>query len=189
MAADTSDLRNGMCFKYNGEVFQVVSFQHVKQGRGAAFVRVKMRNMASGRVIENSFNSGEKVETIRIEHRTFQYLYPEGDELVLMDSGTFEQINVNRKLIDGVEFLLEGSNVKVLWNAESDTPMTVEIPESVIQTVTYTEPGIKGDTATNAMKPATLESGAEVKVPLFINIGDLIKVDTSSRVYMERVKS
>ena len=187
--ADTSDLRNGMCFNYNGEVYQVVAFQHVKQGRGAAFVRIKMRNMTNGRVIENSFNSGEKVETIRVEHRTFQYLYPEDQDLVLMDSQTFDQINVARKLIDGVEFLLEGSNVNVLWNADTDVAMTVEVPPFVTQTVTYTEPGLKGDTATNAMKPATLESGAEVKVPLFINIGDTIKVDTATRVYAERVKN
>lgn len=186
--ADTSNLKNGMCFKWEGIIYQVVSFQHVKQGRGAAFVRIKMRNMLTGRTVENSFNSGEKINDIRIEHRTFQFLYPEGDELVLMDNETFEQINVDKKIIDGVEFLLEGQSVKVLWNSEDDTPLTVEVPENVIQRVTYTEPGLRGDTATNASKPATLESGAEVRVPLFIDTDDLIKVDTVNRVYLERVK-
>lgn len=186
--ADTGDLRNGLCFKHNGEIVQVVSFQHVKQGRGAAFIRVKMRNMTSGRVTEYTYNSGEKIDVVRIEHRTFQFLYPEGDDLILMDNGTFEQINVNKGVIDGVEFLLEGQSVNVLWNAEDDVPLTVEVPASVVQTVTYTEPGIKGDTATNTLKPATLESGAEVRVPLFINIDDVIKVDTATRTYMERAK-
>ncbi len=185
---DVSELRNGNCFKYNGDIVQVVSFQHVKQGRSAAFVRVKMKSLANPKIVEISFNSGEKVQDIRIEHRTFQYLYAEGDDLVLMDNGTYEQINVARKVIDGVEFLLEGSEVKVLWNTETDTPLTVEVPDTVIQKVVYTEPGLKGDTATNASKPATLESGAEVKVPLFIEIGELIKVDTVNRVYSGRVK-
>lgn len=186
--ADTGDLRNGTCFKFNGEVHQVVTFQHVKQGRGGAFVRVKMRNLASGRVTEHTYNSGEKVELIRMENRTFQYLYPEGEELVLMDNGTFEQINVRRELIDGVEFLLESQMVDVLWNTDTDLPLTVEIPPHVTQRVTYTEPGIKGDTATNTFKPATLESGAEVRVPLFINIDDVIKVDTATKMYTERAK-
>lgn len=186
--ADTGDFRTGLCFKYNSEIYQLVGFQHVKQGRGAAFVRAKMRNLATGRVIENSYNSGEKIDIVRMEHRTFQFLYSEGEDLVLMDNENFEQITVNRNLIDGVEFLLESQMVNVLWNAETDTPLTVEIPANVTQVVTYTEPGLKGDTATNAMKPATLESGAEVRVPLFINIGDKIKVDTATKIYMERIK-
>lgn len=186
--ADTGDLKNGTCFNFNGKVHQVVSFQHVKQGRSAAFVRVKMRNMESGNVTEHTYNSGEKIELIRMEHRTFQYLYPEGDELVLMDNGTYEQINVRRNLIEGVEFLLESQMVNVLWNTDTDSPLSVEIPPSVVQRVTYTEPGIKGDTATNTFKPATLESGAEVRVPLFINIDDVIKVDTETKMYMERAK-
>ncbi len=186
--ADTGDLRNGSCFNFNGKVHQVVSFQHVKQGRGSAFVRVKMRNLESGNVVEHTYNSGEKVELVRMEHRTFQYLYAEGNELVLMDNSNFEQINVRRDLISGVEFLLESQMVNVLWNTDTDLPLTVEIPASVVQRVTYTEPGIKGDTATNTFKPATLESGAEVRVPLFINIDDVIKVDTEAKLYMERAK-
>jgi len=183
-----SEVRNGLCFKHNGIIHIVVSFQHVKQARSAAFLRVKIRNIKTGKIIEETFNGGHKFADIRVEHRTFQYLYPEGSDLVLMDKETFEQINVSKNAVIGEEFLLEGQDVKVLWNAEDDSPITIEIPESVIQIVTYTEPGLKGDTATNASKPATLESGAHVKVPLFINIGDKIKVDTSTRSYMERVK-
>lgn len=183
-----AEVRNGLCFRYNGDIYTVVSFQHVKQGRGAAFLRVKMKSIRTGKVIENSFGGDDKFDDVRIEHRHFQFLYLEGNELVLMDNETFEQINVNRDVIDGVEFLKEGEAVKVLWNADDETPMTVEVPASVIQEVAYTEPGIKGDTATNTLKPATLASGAEVRVPLFVQIGDVIKVDTATRTYMERAK-
>jgi elongation factor P len=183
-----SEVRNGLCFKHEGIIHIIVSFQHVKQARSAAFLRVKIRNIKTGKVIELTYNGNHKFDDIRVEHRTYQYLYAEGDDLVLMDNATYEQINVSKNAVDGVDFLLEGQDVKVLWNDADNTPITVEVPESVIQKVTYTEPGLKGDTATNASKPATLESGAEVKVPLFINIGDTIKVDTSTRSYMERVK-
>lgn len=184
-----SEVRNGLCFKHNGVIHIVVSFQHVKQARSAAFLRVKIRNIKTGKIVEETFNGGHKFDDIRVEHRTYQYLYAMGDDLVLMDSTTGDQIEVDKNTVDGVDFLLEGQDVKVLWNDADSVPITIEVPESVIQEVTYTEPGLKGDTATNASKPATLESGAEVKVPLFINIGDVIKVDTSIRSYMERVKS
>ncbi len=186
--ANTSDIRNGLTFRYNGDIYTVVGFQHVKMGRGSAFVRVKMKSLTTGKVIENSFNTSAKIDDIRVERRQFQYLYDDGSSLVFMDNDTFEQININREMIENFDLLLESEICEVLFNTEDDTPLTVELPQYVIQEVTYTEPGIKGDTATNALKPATIASGAEVRVPLFINIGDKIKVDTSSKTYVERVK-
>jgi len=172
--ASTSDIRNGLTFRYNDDIYTVVGFQHVKMGRGSAFVRVKMKSLTTGKVIENSFNSSAKIDDIRVERRKFQYLYDEGATLVFMDTDTYEQININKDMIAAMDLLMEGE--------------MVEVPQYVIREVTYTEPGVKGDTATNALKPATVNSGAEVKVPLFINIGDKIKIDTESKSYMERVK-
>lgn len=187
--AKTSDIRNGLCFKYNGDIYTVTEFQHVKMGRGSAFVRVKMKSLTTGKVIENSFNTSAKIDDIRVERKRFQYLYDDGTSLVFMDEETLEQININRDMIENFDLLLEMEVCEVLFNTEDDTPLTVELPQYVIQEITYTEPGIKGDTATNALKPATIASGAEVRVPLFINIGDKIKVDTSNKTYVERVKS
>ena len=186
--ATTSDIRNGLTFRYNGDIYSVVSFQHVKQGRGSAFVRVKMKSLSTGKVIENSFNTSAKIEDIRVERRKYQYLYDEGDSLVFMDNETYEQINIQKKMIDAIDLLQEGDTVEVLFNTEDESPLTVDMPQFVIREITYTEPGLKGDTATNTLKPATVSSGAEVKVPLFINIGDKIKIDTASKSYMERIK-
>lgn len=178
-----------MTFRYNGEIYSVVSFQHVKQGRGAAFVRVKMKSINTGKVIENSFNTSTKIEEIRVERKKFQYLYHDGNSLVFMDNDTYEQINIEEKMIDALALLQEGENVDILFNTQDDTPLQVEMPQYVIQEITYTEPGVKGDTATNSLKPATVTSGAEIRVPLFINIGDKVKIDTASKAYMERIKS
>lgn len=187
--ANTSDIRNGLTFRYNGDIYTVVSFQHVKMGRGGAFFRVKMKSLTTGKVIENSFNSGEKIEDIRVERHQFQYLYEEGENLVFMNTETYDQVHIGKQMIDALDLLLEGEMVEVLFNTEDDTPLTVDMPQHVIREVTYTEPGLRGDTATNTLKPATLNSGAEVRVPLFINIGDKVKIDTASRAYIERVKS
>lgn len=187
--ASTSDIRNGLCFRYNGEIYSVVGFQHVKMGRGSAFVRVKMKSLTTGKIIENSFNSSAKIDDIRVERRKFQYLYAEGDSLVFMDNETYEQINIDKKMIDGVELLQEGEVCEVLFNTADDTPLTVDMPQYVIQEISYTEPGLKGDTATNALKPATVNSGAEIRVPLFINIGDKVKIEVASKSYVERIKS
>ncbi len=186
--ASTSDIRNGLTFRYNDDIYTVVGFQHVKMGRGSAFVRVKMKSLTTGKVIENSFNSSAKIDDIRVERRKFQYLYDEGVTLVFMDTDTYEQININKDMIAAMDLLMEGEMVEVLFNTQDDMPLTVEMPQYVIREVTYTEPGVKGDTATNALKPAMVSSGAEVKVPLFINIGDKIKIDTESKSYIERVK-
>ncbi len=187
--ANISDIRNGLTFRYNHDIYSVTGFQHVKMGRGAAFVRVTMKSLTTGKVIENSFNKSTKIDEIRVERRKYQYLYDEGDSLVFMDTDTYEQINMDKKMIEAMDLLLEGDSVEVLFNTDDETPLTVELPQYVIREVTYTEPGIKGDTATNAQKPATINSGAEIKVPLFINIGDKIKIDTASKGYMERIKS
>ncbi|WNJ16469.1 elongation factor P [Pontibacter sp. G13] len=187
--ATTSDIRNGMTFRYNGDIYVVVEFQHVKQGRGAAFVRVKMKSIKTGKVIENSFNTSAKIDEIRVERRVFQYLYEDGDSLVFMENTTYEQINIPKHMVEALELLKEGENVEVLINTEDDSPMTIEMAKNVVREVTYTEPGIKGDTATNTLKPATVEGGAEIRVPLFINIGDKVKIDTATKKYMERIKS
>lgn len=187
--ANISDIRNGLTFKYNSDIFSVVSFQHVKQGRGAAFVRVKMKSLNTGKVIENTFNSSAKIDDIRVERRKYQYLYEDGDALVLMDTESYEQINIDKVRIDNVDLIAEGEMVEVLFNTDDDSPLTIEIAKFVIREITYTEPGLKGDTATNTLKPAKLASGAEIRVPLFINIGDKIKIDTESRSYVERVKA
>ncbi len=187
--AGISDIRNGLCFRYNHDIYSIVEFQHVKMGRGAAFVRVKMKSLTTGKVIENSFNKSDKLEEIRVERRVYQYLYDDGENLVFMNNETFEQIFLNGNTIDNVDLLKEGDSVEILLNAQDESPLTVELPKHVEREITYTEPGLKGDTATNTLKPATIEGGAEIRVPLFINIGDKIKVDTGSRSYVERVKS
>ena len=186
--ANISDIRNGLAFKYNGDIYTVVGFQHVKMGRGAAFVRVKMKSLTTGKVIENSFNNSAKIDDIRVERRKYQYLYEEGDSLVFMDVETYDQFNIKKIMIDSLDLLLEGESCEVLINTEDDSPLTVEMAQHVIREVVYTEPGLKGDTATNTLKPAKLNTGAEVRVPLFINIGDKVKIDTASRAYVERVK-
>jgi elongation factor P len=186
--ANASDIRNGLTIKYNDDIYKVISFQQVKQARSAGFYRTKLKSLTTGKVIENNFNSSAKIDTVRVERRYFQYLYAEGDMLVFMDTETYEQININREVIDGVQFLKEGDTCEVLFNTETDLPLTVEMQESVILEITYAEPGLRGDTATNTLKPAKVETGAEVRVPLFINEGDKVKINTLTGEYMERVK-
>ncbi len=186
--ATTADIRNGMCIDLEGQYFVIVEFLHVKPGKGAAFVRTKMRNVTTGRILEKTFNAGVKIDEVRIERRPYQFLYADDMGYNLMNQETFEQIAVPREQIVGVDFLKEGDTIDVQVHAESETILTAELPQSVTLRITYTEPGIKGDTATNAMKPATVETGAEIRVPLFINEGDLIKINTAEGAYVERVK-
>lgn len=186
--ATTSDIRNGMCIDMDGQYYVVVEFLHVKPGKGAAFVRTKLRNVSTGRILDKTFNAGVKLDEVRIERRQYQFLYADDMGYNLMNNETFEQISLPKEQITGVAFLKEGDTVDVQVHAESETVLTAELPQSVVLRVTYTEPGIKGDTATNAMKPATLETGAEVRVPLFINEGELIKISTADGSYVERVK-
>lgn len=186
--ATTSDIRNGLCIKYNNDIYKIVEFLHVKPGKGPAFVRTKLRSVTTGRILENTFSAGHKIEDVRVETHTFQYLYPEGNDFHFMNTETFEQITLDRNALDAPDLLKEGTNVMVQINTETDTPLSVDMPASVVLQVTYTEPGVKGNTATNATKPATVETGASVNVPLFIEEGDKIKIDTASGNYIERVK-
>lgn len=187
--ASTADFRNGLCIKYNNDLFSIVEFQHVKPGKGPAFVRTKLKSVTTGKVIENTFPSGAKVETARIERRPYQFLYNDDMGFHFMHTETFEQFTVQEDLITYPKLLKESENVEILFHDETETPLRVELPQFVEMEITYTEPGIKGDTSsTTALKPATIETGAEIKVPLFINNGDKIKIDTRDCSYVERVK-
>ncbi|EGJ70802.1 Elongation factor P [Bacteroides coprosuis DSM 18011] len=187
--ATTADIKNGMCIDLDGHYYFIIEFLHVKPGKGAAFVRTKLKSVTTGKVIDKTFNAGVKLEEVRIERRPFQYLYQDDMGYVFMNQETFDQVSVQKELITGVDFLKEGDVLEVVSHAESETILFAEVPQKVQLKVTYTEPGLKGDTATNATKPATLETGAEVKVPLFINEGETIEVDTRSGAYMGRVKA
>lgn len=187
--ANTSDIRNGMCLALNNDKYTVVEFQHVKPGKGAAFVRTKIKSLTSGRLLDHTFSAGHKVEEIRVERRKFQYLYEDDMGVHFMNSETFEQLGLPEELIDRKNLLKEGMEVDVLYDTNNEVPLTMEMPQYVEMEITYTEPGVKGDTATNTLKPATVETGAEVRVPLFVNQGDKIKIDTRSGSYVERVKS
>jgi elongation factor P len=187
--ADTSDFRNGLIIKYKNDPYVIVEFQHVKPGKGGAFVRTSLKNLKTGRVLDNTFRSGESVEVVRVERRKYQYLFRESGGLVLMDNGTYEQLTVTENIIgDGQVYLKEGDIVELLLD-DKDQIISSEIPIFVNLTVTKTEPGFKGDTANNALKPAILETGAKINIPLFVNEGDILKVDTRTGAYVERVKN
>lgn len=186
--ATTSDIKNGLCMKYNNDIYKVVEFLHVKPGKGPAFVRTKLKSVTNGKVIDNTFPSGRKIEDVRVETHKFQYLYNEGDTYHFMNQQDYSQISLEKSVLDCPGLMKEGEVVTVIINSEDEMPLSVEMPASVLLEVTHTEPGIKGNTATNATKPATVESGAIVNVPLFINEGDKIKVETTKGTYQERVK-
>ena len=186
--ASTADFKNGMCLEMNNDIYTIVEFQHVKPGKGAAFVRTKLKGMKSGKTLDKTFNAGEKVTTARVERRPHQFLYKDDMGYHFMDSNTFEQIAIQENLIERAELMKEGQTADILIHDETETPLSVELPPFVELMITYTEPGIKGDTATNALKPATLETGATVMVPLFVDQDIMIKVDTRDGSYSERVK-
>ncbi len=186
--ATTADFRNGLVIEYNHDLFAIVEFQHVKPGKGPAFVRTKLKSLTTGKVIDNTFSAGHKVNTARVERRDYQFLYKDDLGYHFMDSNTFEQIPVEEALINAPQFLKDGQNVEILFHAEQERVLGCELPQHVILTVTYTEPGLKGDTATNTLKPAEVETGAKVQVPLFIDQDEVIKVDTTTGAYVERVK-
>jgi elongation factor P len=186
--ATTADFKNGMCIDLEGQYFYIAEFLHVKPGKGPAFVRTKLKNVTTGRVIDKTFNSGVKVDEVRIERRPYQYLYQDDMGYNFMNNETFEQISIAKDSITGVDFLKEGDIAEVVIHAATETVLFAELPAHVVLTVTYTEPGMKGDTATNATKPATVETGATVRVPLFINEGEKIRVDTRDGSYVERAK-
>lgn len=186
--ASTSEIRKGLTIEYSNDIFSVVEFQHVKPGKGNAFVRTKLKSLTTGKVIDNTFPAGHKIDVVRVERRKYQYLYNDDMGYNFMNTETYEQTVLPANLLDRPDLLKEGTEVDILFHAQNDTPLTMEMPQYIILEVTYTEPGLKGDTATNTLKPATVETGAEIRVPLFVNIGDKVKIDTSDGSYMERVK-
>jgi len=185
--ATTNDLKNGMVLNIDGQLWAVTEFQHVKPGKGPAFVRTKLRNVESGKNVDKTFNAGTKVETATVDKRTMQYLYNDGNSYVFMDTSTFEQLEVAPSIVgDATNFMLENQDAIVATN--EGRVLFVELPASVELVVTFTEPGLAGDSATGRTKPATLETGHEIQVPLFINQGEKIKVDTRDSSYLGRVK-
>ena len=187
MSVSTNDLKNGMTLDLDGTLFQVVEFQHVKPGKGGAFVRTKLRNVRTGAVVERTFNAGVKVGLAIVERKEMQYLYRDGDAFTFMDMQTYEQIPVEAGVVGGgTSWLSEGSTAQV--SMHQGTPIAVELPASVALSITKTQPAVKGDTKTNAMKPAVLETGVEIQVPMFVDEGERVKVDTRSGEYIERVK-
>ncbi len=188
MAANTSDFKNGMVLMFNGELWTIIEFQHVKPGKGPAFVRTKLKNIKTGKVIPNTFTSGVKIDVQRVERRAYQFLYKEGDLFHFMNNESYEQTYIEESIINAPDLLKEGQNVEIVYHAETETALFCELPAFVDLQITYTEPGEKGNTATNTFKDATVETGATVKVPLFINNEEWIKVDTRTHQYGERVK-
>lgn len=186
--ATTADFRNGLVIEYNNDLYTIVQFQHVKPGKGPAFVRTKLKNITTGKVLDNTFNSGVKVNVARVERRPYQFLYKEDTNYHLMHLETFEQISVPESMLDNYDLLKEGQTVEVVVHAETENVLLVDLPVNVVMEVTYTEPGLRGDTATNTLKPATIETGSTIMVPLFVNEGDKIRIDTRDRSYIERVK-
>jgi elongation factor P len=184
----TSDFRPGLVIKYNNELWTIIEFQHVNPGNWRAFVRTKLKNIKSGKVIENRFRAGEAIEIIRIERKEFQFLYHDGSGFVFMDKETYDQMSVSQEQIgDGAEFLKDGESVDILFNGNDITG--VELPITVELKIVETVPGVRGDSANAGTKPAKVETGASVNVPLFLNEGDVIKIDTRTGGYIERVKS
>lgn len=186
--ATTADIKNGLVIEYNHDLFSIVEFQHVKPGKGPAFVRTKLKSLSTGRVIDNTFSAGHKIKTARVERHKYQYLYKDDVGYHFMHTETYEQIPIDFKLINAPQFLKDGEEVEILVHTEQEKILGAEVPQYVNLKIVYTEPGLKGDTATNATKQAELETGAIIQVPLFINQDEIIKVDTKNGSYSERVK-
>ena len=187
MAIDTSDFKNGLTIVQDGDVWQITEFQHVKPGKGGAFVRSKLRQVRTGKVIDKTFRAGEKMDQAILERRTLQYLYAEGDTLAFMDMETFETVEYDRSIF-GDKALYLSDQLEVMFVYWKEQVLDVELPTAIVAEIVQTDPGVRGDTASGGNKPATIAGGATVTVPLFINIGDVIKVDTRTGVYVERVK-
>ncbi len=184
--ATTNDLKNGLVLNLDGQLWAVVEFQHVKPGKGGAFVRTKLKNVLSGKVVDKTFNAGTKVETATVDKRDFQYLYKEGSDFVFMDTSSYEQVHVSGDTVgEMAKYMLENQDAVVAIH--QGTPLYVELPAAVELTISYTEPGMQGDRSTGGTKPATLETGAEIAVPLFITTGEKVKVDTRDGSYLGRV--
>ncbi|MEM9896207.1 MAG: elongation factor P [Bacteroidota bacterium] len=186
--ATTADIKNGLVIEFNHDLFSVVEFQHVKPGKGPAFVRTKLKSITTGKVIDNTFSAGHKITTARVERRPYQYLYKDDIGYHFMDTGTYEQLSVEEELINAPKFLKDGQEVEILFHAEEEKILGCELPQHVVMKITFAEPGVKGNTATNATKNAEVETGATIQVPLFINEGEIVKISTADGSYVERVK-
>ena len=185
---NAQDIKNGVCIRLDNQLYFCIEFLHVKPGKGNTFMRTKLKNVVDGRVLERRFNIGEKLEDVRVERRPYQYLYMDGDDAIFMNQETFDQIPINKEIVSGSAFMKEGDVVDVVTDASTESVLYAEMPIKTVLEVTYTEPGVKGDTATNTLKPATVESGAEVRVPLFINVGEKIEIYTRDGSYVGRVR-
>ena len=185
---NSQDIKKGTCIRLDGKLYFCVDFLHVKPGKGNTIMRTTLKDVVKGGVIERRFNIGEKLEDVRVERRPYQYLYMDGDDAIFMNQETFDQIPINKEIVSGSAFMKEGDVVDVVTDASTESVLYAEMPIKTVLEVTYTEPGVKGDTATNTLKPATVESGAEVRVPLFINVGEKIEIDTRDGSYVGRVR-
>ena len=184
----SQDIKKGTCIRMDGKLYFCIDFLHVKPGKGNTIMRTTLKDVVSGRVLEKRFNIGEALEDVRVERRPYQFLYKEGEDYIFMNQETFDQVPIAKELVTGVDFMKESDVVEVVSDADTETVLYAEMPVKTVLRITHSEPGIKGDTATNATKPATLETGVEVRVPLFINEGDLIQVDTRDGSYLQRMK-
>jgi elongation factor P len=185
---NAQDIKKGTCIRMDGKLYFCIDFLHVKPGKGNTFMRTTLKDVVDGYVLERRFNIGEKLEDVRVERRSHQYLYQEGEDYIFMNNETFDQHPIAKELITGVDYLKESMDVEVVVDASTETVLYAELPTKVVLQISYTEPGLKGDTATNTLKPATLETGAEIRVPLFINEGEFVEVDTRDGSYVGRVK-
>ena len=185
---NAQDIKKGTCIRMDGKLYFCIDFLHVKPGKGNTFMRTTLKDVVDGYVLERRFNIGEKLEDVRVERRSHQFLYQEGDDYIFMNNETFDQHPIAKELITGVDYLKESMDVEVVVDASTETVLYAELPTKVVLQISYTEPGLKGYTATNTLKPATLETGAEIRVPLFINEGEFVEVDTRDGSYVGRVK-
>ena len=184
----SQDVKKGTCIRMDGKLYFCIDFLHVKPGKGNTIMRTTLKDVVSGRVLEKRFNIGEALEDVRVERRPYQYLYQEGEDYIFMNQETYDQIPISKDLITGVAFMKESDVVEVVSDADTNTILYAEMPVKTVLRITHSEPGVKGDTATNATKPATLETGVEIRVPLFIDEGELVQVDTRDGSYLQRVK-
>ena len=185
---NSQDIKKGVAVRMDGGIWVCIDFQHRKPGKGNTIMNIKLKNASDGRVLERRFNIGEKLEDVRLERRPYQFLYKEGDDYIFMNQETFDQAPIPSDLVTGVEFMKESDIVEVVSDADTETVLYAEMPVKTVLRVVHSEPGVKGDTATNTLKPATLETGAEIRVPLFINEGELVQVDTRDGSYLQRMK-
>ena len=184
----SQDIKKGTCIRLDGKLYFCIDFLHVKPGKGNTIMRTTLKDVVNGRVLEKRFNIGEALEDVRVERRPYQYLYQEGADYIFMNQETFDQVPIAKDMITGVDFMKESDVVEVVSDADTNTILYAEMPVKTVLRITHSEPGVKGDTATNATKPATLETGVEIRVPLFINEGELVQVDTRDGSYLQRIK-